>query len=212
MISLIHPSRGRPHKAYDTALEWLTMAGTPVEYIISLDIDDPALQSYLKKFMTKRQVIAENKSVVEATNNAAKVATGDILLYLSDDFKCFENWGRVIESEFHWYRDQPTLLKVDDCLQTFDKEIVTIPIMNRALYETLGYFWHPGYKSMFVDEHLYHRAKKLGALQLAPHIQFEHCHVSVGKSPDDETYRRSAAHWNQGKQLFAQHKAAGFIE
>jgi hypothetical protein len=50
----------------------------------------------------------------------------------------------------------------------------------------------------------------LGALKLAPHLKFEHQHVSVGKAQDDETYRRSAANWEQGKTTLAKHKAAGF--
>jgi hypothetical protein len=65
---------------------------------------------------------------------------------------------------------------------------------------------------MFCDQHLYERAEKLGMLRFAPHLKFEHKHPSVGKALDDETYRRSAANWNQGLELFKKHKAAGFVE
>lgn len=209
MISLIHPSRGRPQKARQVASEWIESAGVEVEYIISLDTKDPLLNHYRKSF--NRIMINNNDSVVEATNRAATLCTGDILIYLSDDFKCFPDWGKVIEQEFKKYSG-PALIKVDDCLQPFGVRVLTIPIMNRQCYEALGYFWHPGYKSMFVDEHLYWRTKKLGFLKFAPHIKFEHCHVSVGKAENDETYKRSAANWDQGKSLFQKHKAAGFIE
>lgn len=211
MISLLHPSRGRPQKAYETAVMWLDKSGISIEnidYTLSLDIDDPDLPKYVELFKTK-VLINHNKSVVEATNFAAEHSKGNILIYLSDDFDCPYDWGKLVIDEFAKYSG-PTLIKVDDCLQNFDVPVLTIPMMNRELYDKLGYFWHPGYLSMFVDEHLYWRSKKLNALQLAPHLKFEHRHVSVGKAQDDETYRRSAANWDQGKKLFAQHKAMGF--
>jgi hypothetical protein len=211
MISLLHPSRGRAEKSYQNAMEWINKAGCDVEVILSLDMSD-SWYKYTDLYQQDCKVIINyNDSVVEATNKAAKESTGDILLYLSDDFKCFDNWGVAVENEFKKYSG-PTLIKVDDCLQRFTVPVLTIPIMNRELYNTLQYFWHPAYKSMFVDEHLYWRSKKLNALQMAPHIKFEHQHVSVGKAENDETYRRSAANWEQGKALFAKHKAAGFVE
>lgn len=157
-----------------------------------------------------RQIIGDNTSVVEATNSAAKLSSGDILIYLSDDFKCPDNWGQLILKEFE-NENRPLLIKVDDCLQKFDVAVLTIPIMNRALYERLGYFWHPDFKSMFCDEHLFWVAKKLGALKYCPHLKFPHEHPANGKAQDDETYRRSALNWNQGKAMFEKHKSQGFL-
>lgn len=220
IISLIHPSRGRPTKSYKNTIEWLDRSGIEnIEVIVSVDKNDPHLNGYemAYHFFHKdcyeadnfKLICGKNDSVVEATNRAARQSTGDILIYLSDDFSAPYNWGRLVLKEFEGLTE-PMLLKVDDCLQRFDAPVLTIPIMNRALYEKLGYFWYPEYKSMFVDEDLYWTAKKLGALKLAPHLKFPHEHVSVGKAQDDETYRRSAANWDQGKALFAKRKTAGF--
>lgn len=224
-ISLIHPSRGRPQKAYETAKKWIESAGVDVEYILSLDSSDPSDYNIFPPIMQglytpihangKKEdvfpsiIVNDNTSVVQATNVAAKQATGDILLYLSDDFDCFPDWGVAIEKAV---KDFPPmwLLKVDDCLQRFDVAVLTIPIMSRPLYERLGYFWHPEYKSMFCDEHLYWVCHRMGVIRNAEHLKFKHNHVSVGLAQDDETYRRSAANWDQGKALFAKHKAAGF--
>lgn len=206
-ISLIHPSRSRPQKSYDNAMMWMKLAGAPVQLIVSLDISDPLLSEYQRRY--SGVLVNDNSNVVEATNKAAAASKGDVLVYLSDDFKCFPNWGKELITEFEKYTG-PTLLKVDDCLQEFHVPVLTIPIMNRGCYDKLGYFFHTGYKSMFVDEHLYWRTKKLGFLKLAPHLKFEHCHVSVGKAENDDTYKRSAANWDQGKALFAQHKRMGF--
>ena len=217
-ISLIHPSRGRAQKSFDTYNRWIDRAGIPVEVIISIDNSDESWQDYFRLHVPcPRDPIGsytrlygnDNKSVVEATNKAAKESTGDILIYLSDDFDCPDNWGPAVIKEFE-DATGPRLIKVDDMLQPFHVPVLTIPIMNRALYERLGYFFHPDFKSMHCDEHLYHVAMKLGALKMCPHLKFEHKHVSVGKSKDDETYRRSAANWNHGKTTLERHKRMGF--
>jgi glycosyltransferase involved in cell wall biosynthesis len=210
MISLIYPSRGRPSKSYRTFCSWhgKSSGDVQIQTIVSVDQDDDLLSQYIERY-PNIAVYRKNTCVVQATNYAAAHSTGDILIYLSDDFDCPEGWDALIEKEFHGVTE-PMLLKVDDCLQKFHVPVLTIPIMNRALYEKLGYFWHPDYKSMFVDEDLYWTCKNNGWLKLAPHLKFPHNHVSIGKADNDETYRRSAANWDQGKATFARRKAAGF--
>lgn len=219
MISLIHPSRGRPEKSLATCLNWIERSGLAwdnIELIISNDGDDICLPSYIDnivhhlcKYISVSHCVDRNTSVVQASNHAAMTAKGDVFIYLSDDFDCPENWGDAVLREFDGATG-PRLVKVYDCLQPFYVKVLTIPIMNRALYERLGYFWNPQYKSMFCDEDLYHTANKLGALWSAPHLKFEHKHVSVGKAEDDETYRRSSANWKQGEEVFNRRKKQGF--
>lgn len=211
MISLIHPSKGRPQKSFDNAKDWIDKAAVPVELIVSIDFDDPFKMDYTTRYFDYpcNLICEQNTSVVEATNKAARLAKGDILIYLSDDFKCFDGWGIAVDKEFQ-NEDRPLLVKVDDCLQKFSVPVLTIPIMNRALYHKLGYFWHPDYKSMFVDEDLYWTCQKLGAMKYAPHLKFPHHHVCNGKAPDDDTYRASSANWEQGKAVYLSRKAEGF--
>jgi hypothetical protein len=210
LISLLHPSRGRPQKAYETARFWIDKSGIDIkniDYILSLDQSDPNRSEYWTEWDC--EIVNNNTCVVEATNHAAKESRGDILVYLSDDFKCPDNWGELVLKEFEG-ENRPLLIKVDDCLQKFDVPVLTIPIMNRALYERLGYFWHPSYRSMFVDEDLYWTAQKMGAVKYCKHLKFPHEHPANGKATDDETYRRSALNWNQGKAMFAHRKMQGF--
>lgn len=220
LITLLHPSRGRPQKSRDTAAEWIEKAGCNVELIVSIDSSDHSRDLYYSMYSNhwllnpghrpKSLIIQnDNRSVVDATNKAAEESTGDILVYLSDDFKCPDNWGQLLIKEFEG-ETRPCLVKVDDCLQPFHVRVLTIPIMNRALYSHLGYFWHPGYKSMFVDEDLYWTANKLGAMKNCEHLKFPHEHCSIGKAENDETYQRSSANWDQGQAFFAQRKLSGF--
>lgn len=215
LISLIHPSRGRAKQSIQNAKEWIAQAGVDVQLVVSIDESDPQrslYEEYYQDYMAYRSLdkflINPNTCVVEATNVAAKASDGDVLIYLSDDFKCFENWGGEVLSLMNL--NEPRLLKADDMLQKFDAEVLTIPIMNRKLYEALGYFWHPGYRSMWCDCDLYHVAKNMGALRLRPELQFEHKHYSVGKAVKDLTYQASDANWNQGLSFYNERKTRGF--
>lgn len=212
MISLIHPSRGRAKKAYSAFLNWMTKAplGSGVQHIVSLDSDDPELPIYKGwACLEECRIIADNKSVVDAVNKAARIAAGNILVYMSDDFNCPEGWAKLIEAEFEGVTT-PRILRVDDKLQDFHVRVLTMPIMNRAAYEQLGYFFNPLYKSMWVDCDLYEVAHRRGWIKPCKHLVFPHEHVSNGMAPDDETYRRSAANWDQGKAVFEQRRRMRF--
>lgn len=208
-ISLLHPSRSRPEKALVAYQNWYAKAeGTKadIQHILSLDDSDPLADKYSPYFVS---VKGPNTSVVEATNAIAKLASGDIMVYMSDDFDCPSGWDKLIENEFYGV-DYPMLLKVDDCLQPFTTAVLTIPIMNRALYNLLKYFWNPEYKSMHVDEDLYWTVRKHAKIKMAQHLKFPHLHHSIGKADNDETYRRSEGNWNQGKTTLSRRRAQGF--
>lgn len=214
-ITLIHPSRGRALKAAETLNHWIMRASgaIEIEHILSLDADDPEYNIYINQFPKFTKFCLNeipDSNVVFATNHAAKHATGDILIYLSDDFGCPFHWDKILAKRILTYSKAEWLLKVDDCLQPFQVAVLTIPIMSKPLYDKLGYFWFPEYRSMFVDEDLYWTCMKLECILMAPEIKFPHNHPSNGKAENDETYIRSANNWNQGKELFARRKAAGF--
>ncbi len=207
-ISLLHPSRSRPDKSIKNALDWHEKSGVrDVDLIVSLDNSDPMLNKYIERYEDGRYngdyriIFYDNNSVVQATNKACEWAKGDILIYLSDDFSAPENWGQLVLKEFEGVTE-PMLIKVDDCLQAFHVPVLTIPIMNRALYEKLGYFWHPEYKSMFCDTDLYETVNRIGALKKCPHLKFPHEHHSIGRAENDETYRQSERNWEQGQTVF----------
>lgn len=212
MISLIHPSRGRPLKAYHIAEHWIRQAGVPVEYVLSVDEDDPQTQAYSIENLpavSNRMTRNSNSCVVEATNHGAALSSGDLLLYLSDDFDCFPGWGKTIEQIASRYQGE-FMLKCNDGVQRFEAQVLTIPIMSRALYQRLGYFFHPEYKSMWVDVDLFYTCDRLGAIKNHPEVLFQHNHYSVGKSKKDATNVRSDAFWDQGKEVLARRKMGGF--
>jgi hypothetical protein len=214
-ITLLHPSRGRATKAKSTLDFWIKNASGKifVEHILSLDEDDPEIGKYKELFSNLKGsagIVGPNTCVVEATNSAAEIAKGDVLIYLSDDFKCPKDWDLLISEYFEHNLNEPALLKVDDCLQKFKIKVLTIPIMNAAMYKKLGYFWHPGYKSMFVDEDLFWVSTNNGWMMEAEELKFPHEHCTIGKAERDETYIRSEKNWDQGKEFFALRKSQNF--
>lgn len=223
-VGLIHPSRGRAKRSYANVMNWIRKAGPrqlqlmDIHVYLSIDESDPDRAEYVRLYcddqvwfdrsVSTLVLINNNTSVVEATNAAAKVCASDILIYLSDDFDCPDNWFEKVVSQFD--TDKPMLLKVHDGLQHFDTPVLTIPIMNYELYKKLGYFWHPEYKSMFVDQDLYETTKRIDAIKYAPDLVFMHNHPCVGRCEDDAIYQRSAANWDQGKTIFAKRKLENF--
>ena len=208
MISLIHPSRGRPQKAKAAYDYWMSRAANPsqIEHILSLDFSDPLNEMYEigpderhRSFgPNSKTIIDHNDCVVEATNSAAKLSKGNILVYLSDDFICPDNWDEKILPYFAGAN--PVLLRVNDGYQPMENDVLTIPIMNRVLYERIGYFFNPLYKSMWTDVDLFNVCKNF--IVNVPELIFEHQHPVTGKCDTDETYARSNANFETGREIY----------
>jgi len=212
MISLIHPSRGRAEMALNAYNYWMQRKGaTEVEHILSIDHDDPQKEDYKRLFPNSTIIVASNNNCVEATNRAAAISEGDVLVYLSDDFDCPDKWDELILK--HAPEKSEWCLWVDDTNQG-KNTVLTIPIMSRGLYNSLGYLYNPLYESMWVDVDLWMVCKKRGVLvDLVDVLRFEHKHYSVGKSEYDATYQ---AHDNKqrhatGAAIYKRRQAQGFM-
>lgn len=201
MISLIHPSRGRPNEAKACRNSWLIKMScdAPREYIIALDQSDPSLSDYEEIFYPGEVFVSNSKSAIEATNNAAWVCKGDIIVVISDDFECFENWDIKITE---------ALEGKSGVLKTFDraqKYICTMPIMTRDYYESKGHIYNPDYGHMFCDTHLTHVADLEGKLIIRNDLVFPHNHYSTGKSKKDALNIKNDSTWAQGEATYLRH-------
>lgn len=202
VISLIHPSRGRAEKSFETANKWIDKAGVDVEYILSIDDDDSDVNNY--KNTIGKTIISKNRSAVDAINNAAKVSKGDILVVMSDDFLCPNDWAKKLiertEGKSDW------IIKTIDGTQ---KWIITLPIMDRIYYNRFGYIYNPEYLHMFCDTDLTCVADLLGR-KLDWNIEFTHNHYSTGKSKRDHVSVRADKTWAQGEATFIKRSRENF--
>lgn len=196
IISLIHPSRGRAQRAHEVATKWISSAGVDVEYILSVDIDDPQLKEYDKLFKDHIILTGQNRSAIDAINSAASISTGRILVVMSDDFDCPHYWGHDLKMRtdglMNW------IAKTPDGIQ---KWIITLPIMDRIYYENLGYIYYPEYKHMFCDTEMSCVADLLQK-RIELKLEFTHNHYSTGKTQKDAINERADKTWEQGENLF----------
>lgn len=214
-FTLIHPSRERAIKAHATATRWIMAASGDheIEYILSIDADDAQKEEYHERFngIATAILVGRNRSLVDAVNNAAERATGELLIVVSDDFDCPDNWDEGLYDITIVSHRSDYAIHVDDCY-SYPKELLTIPILTRSLYQRLGYIYHPDYFSMFADNDLYEVCKKLDCLIDAGHLKFPHNHFANGKSPEDHTYRRqnSAMAWQIGERALEARRKRNF--
>lgn len=199
-ISLIHPSRGRFKKSKDCTYTWRWLADDKnFELIVSIDKDDKDAE-YYKDFYLGFTLVSENRSAVDAINNAAKVASGDILIVVSDDTVCCNGWDTAILKEVNGKTDW--ILKSQDGIQ---KYIITNPIMDRAYYNRLltlqNGIYHPGFDHLFCDTFLTCQADILGR-KITSNLMFKHDHYSVNGTKPDELHKRNDATWKQGEETF----------
>jgi glycosyl transferase family 2 len=196
MISILHPSRGRPGTSFDTIDDWEDMADNihNFELIVSLDEDDPLLDQYKELYGESEIVVNKNKSAVDAINNAAKVAKGDIMMVVSDDTDCFDGWDTALLKELEGKED--FILKTQDGIQDW---IITNPILDRAYYNRTGYIYDPDFKHMFCDTWLTVQADISGR-KITSNLMFKHLNDSI----KDDVRKRSDATWQEGERTFIQ--------
>ncbi len=217
-IALIHPTRGRSERAYNTSQRWLSASSGnhEIKHILIVDTDDPEQDTYVERFKTSHRTLLApyydkvGSDCVKATNAGARIASemeADILVFLADDFEIpLPQWDeKIIDAVVRNNVDinSKWILKVDDGCQNPENTVITMPIMSHALYNELGYMWHREYKSMWVDVDLYFVCKPF--IIPAYHLKFQHVHPSWSGARGmtmDETYNRSSANWNQGADVF----------
>lgn len=200
LISVLHPSRSRAVKSFDTIarLSRHTVSYTNIEFVISVDEDDPELQMYKDRYRPQDLIINKNRSCVDAINHAAKYAQGSIFVVISDDTGSEPGWPRDLLKALDGKSD--FLLKTEDGIQDY---IVTQTIMDRKYYERDGFIYHPDFKHQFADTYLTCLADIRGRL-LFSKLKFPHLHYSYsgGKEAADALNHRNDATWRDGQDTF----------
>jgi hypothetical protein len=158
---------------------------------VSVDEDDPQVEEY-KTWYEGNVIVNKNRSAVEAINNAAKIATGDVFIVVSDDTEPCNAWVEYIYHEANGRKDW--ILKTQDGIQPY---IITMPIMDRAYYNRAGYIYYPTFDHMFCDTYLTCVADITGR-KITSNLLFPHRNDSI----KDDLRKRTDATWKQGEDLF----------
>jgi len=158
---------------------------------------------------------------VEGVNLAAKHATGDILIVIADDqFPC-EHWDTRLTDQTPFVTPAvPSLSEFVIWAPTgtpteFERGIIVMPIMSRALYEKWGYVMYPGYESMYSDNDLCEHARAEDVLlrfeQGLPVFPHRHFLFTPGVEVDEayQVQNRAEA-YALGERLLNARRANGF--
>jgi len=207
-FTFCHPSYKRPAQARQCFDAW--QDGGPMQWVVSLNDNDSMAVEYLTAFGGTDAMLIQSptSNMVMASNAAAKQATGDILILVSDDMWPIGDWRGELTKAFSAI-EGPVVLQLHDGIRD---DIMTFPVMNRAAYELLGYLYHPSYISMFADNDLAETAKALGIYHRCDARIVEHRHYTNGKAANDATYQHenSRLAWQHGKYVFDRRAKTGF--
>lgn len=188
-ITVIHPSRGRAEQAYLTWEKFNRLAKGNINYYLSIEPDQK--EAYLKYFPENVLFVHQNSTAIEAINNTASKIDFELLVVVSDDFDCFSDWDFKVK--------QAVKGKENFVLKTFDglqKWIVTLPIMDKAYYDSFGYVYYPGYSHLFCDTELTTVAEYTDRLIIRNDIVFNH------KTINDAQHKGTDSTWKQGEKLY----------
>lgn len=199
VISLLHATR-RPEAAKACQKLWLDNADNVanIEIITCVDHDDIESQ---KAFPDA--VISQGNDVVSAWNEAAKHATGDILIGLDDDWVSPPSWDQIIES---YMCNGADILHVGDLHRKDD--LVCHAIISKRFYDAMGYLYHPAFKSVYCDNWFSELAKRWGYVDATQggkvDLGFIHKNPSQNYGTEDEVARKSNSkeRYEHGKAVF----------
>lgn len=185
-ISLLHATR-RPEAAKKCQQLWLGRADNSanIEIITCVDHDDEA-----GKAAFPDALISNENTVVAAWNKAAEEATGDVLIALDDDWQPAHAWDQIIES---YMSNGADILHVGD--KHRKDELICHPIVSKRFYESMGYLWHPSFKSVYCDNWFTEVAKRWGYVDATKEgkvdLGFLHANPSQGYGEEDDVARKS---------------------
>lgn len=205
-ISVIHPTRGRKQMAFDTATKWFDRADGSFEYILSVDTSENENYDAFYTMGDRDTWVCEsdNKTAIEAINNAAKKCKGDLIIVVSDDTDCPEHWDTLLLKELKGQYD--FCAKVDDGLQP---TLITMPVMDRVFYERYGYVYHQDFLHLHCDEELTCVSIMTGKYLKLP-LLFRHLHYTAGLSEKDNINIKNDATWAHGQATLDRHAKNNF--
>jgi hypothetical protein len=225
IFSLLYPTRGRPEQCLSQLHKWLKEGY--IEIILCIGSDEEKKYAEVIEFcktderikvITNRLPRCEKvgydtdaskySTAITSWNFCAKQASCDWLVAIADDLEPFDGWflklGETIIKSVKSI-DTPAVLVTK---QDNARGLICHPIMNRAEYERLGYFWNPKYLHTYCDNDLWVTTSCDGSLTVVEDFSFVHHHPMLMPNeniPWDSVYSQAYnKDWNDlGKAMFA---------
>ena len=208
-ISVIHATRGRHQIAWQRRWQWLTLAQNPLEVEWLFMVDEDEKQDY-----TPHQAIRVNPGgIVNAWNSGAKIAKGDIIIQMSDDWTPPRHWDALISTAIGDTKAEK-VLAVSDGLRA-DK-LLCMAILTQNRLKRQGHMFHPDYQEsdgIYSDNEHTERAYADQVVIEARHIQFKHENpMFAGGNPDEQLKNHNKPEfYEKGKAIYEKRKANNWL-
>jgi len=133
----------------------------------------------------------------------------DILVLVSDDMIPTPGFDKaIIKSMRNHFPDMDGALHFNDGYCGKDNTI-TFSIIGRKLYETIGYVYHPDYKSFFCDNEFTDIVRAMNKVHYDSRVIVQH-DWSGGKNSKDELYRMNSKMGKDDGKTYSRRKGLGF--
>jgi len=195
---------------------WAERAHDPkqIEYVIAYERSDKPTADHLDSVLPNSDMPWFEGGVVAirgefggscpAWNAAAQVASGHLLVQVSDDFIPPVDFDLALLARLpSGWEEAPHVIAVSDGHRK--DRLLTMLIANQSFCHAEGCFLFPGFKSVWSDGDATFRAYKRGCVIEARDLVFEHRHPFFDNSVAmDETYRiqNDTARYADGENLF----------
>lgn len=188
MISLLCPTRKRPHNIKRLYQSILDAADRPdeVELVIYIDDDDHSYDDMDLPNLVK--VIGPRIVLSSMWNHCFEESNGDILMHCGDDIVFRSSgWDTKIKEVFDNYPDKIVLVYGDDGYK--HEKLATHSFLHRKWVNAVGYFCPPYFSCDYNDNWLTELAEKIGRKVYLPDVYTEHMHPVAKKAVWDKTHR-----------------------
>ncbi len=224
-ILLKCPTRSRPEKIVTTLSRYVALAAHPEQLgvCVSCDTDDTSMSATVEARLHQvlgptawHQIVrSPNKSKIEACNANMSEIDWDwqIVVLVSDDMiPQMKGWDDVIRTHMlARYPDTNGILWFNDGFQ--GEKLNTLSIYGRAMYNELGYIYHPDYKSLFCDTELTDRCRGdlADRTMYIPYCIIRHEHPGTGYSQNMDTlYQHNQRFWSTDMHTYIRRKTYPF--
>ena len=223
-ISLIHTS-ARPKRVGHTSECWALRSddATRIEHVITYDrttfVAPPQPVFEHSIFKPQDDFFEPTKvSPVAGWNRAARLSTGKILMLVSDDYFPPMHWdslvieaiGDVSRETVLWVRN---VAYIPQNIVTLWHHLICHPIMTRAYYERLGYFFHPSFHGRGCDNEFTEVAQRDRVIIDAREKLFfihQDLHPAYEPLEENEANAKVSEHYQKDWETYLARQRAGF--
>jgi hypothetical protein len=217
LLSVCHASN-RPGKWHDAYLEYVDKSDHVVdmEYILCVDQQGPfttELLSNIPRHISRNLTInTGRKCAVDAWNQSASAARGNILITASDDMPPPVGWDTSLLSTVYDL-DEDFVIQVSSGTPQDARDLMVMSVLSKARYNRLGWVFYPEYEGMFGDDDFTEHARADGVIVDAKHLVFAHHHpVFDSEVVWDETYERQnqSSRYQRGQDILSRRREDNF--